>query len=444
MLGKPRVHTIILVCGLALLLATGCALLGRDEAATEPTPAAAMPTPASSPTPANTPAATTEAGAPQAMTLNVWTVPGIAPGEETVAERLMAEQFAAFDTSHPNVSINVAVKTPTGQGGTLSFLRTGRGVAPAILPDLILLPADQLATAVREQLVYPLDSLVTEEMLADLYPAARALGTVNNSLYGYPLSLSGLQHVSYASGTVFSETLPLVWDEFIATPGAAFALAGAGAPGAELALQGYLSSGGPLLDEQGRPMLDPAVLTPVLEALQRGREQGAILVQSGNLTTLPEVYGLLNGGLANAVQTSAAVYLGQRPTPVNITHARLPGADGPLAPLVKGTVYAVSTPDAARQAVAAELLAWLASGENMGEWSNAAGLLPARRAAFAHWPQDDAYFDFLQGELERASAFPALVNATMMSALNSAVFEVVSLGEPAATAAATAAAALQP
>jgi ABC-type glycerol-3-phosphate transport system substrate-binding protein len=441
MVKKRRVAAIILLCGLLIVLVAGCAWFGQEDGEAGATPATPVPTPTVTATPAVAPQPTREAGP---MTLRVWMAPGIAPGDQTRAETLLTEQLAAFSTSHPDLELEVSIKSPTGQGGTLSYLRTGQVVAPGTLPDLVLLPADALVTAVSEQLVYPLDSWLTSEMLNDLYPAGRALGQVDGSVYGYPLTLSGLQHVAYASGRVFTDSIPLEWEELITTEAVAFAFAGAGSPGPELALQFYLSSGAVLQDEQGRFTLDVAAMTDALSAFQRGREQGAILVQSGSLTSIPETWTLLTRGQANAVQTSATHYLSQRPLPVNITYGPSPGPQGRLTPLVRATVLAISTPDVARQSLAAELLTWLASGENMGEWSSAAGLLPARRSAFEHWPQGDAYIDFLASELDQAGAFPSAAGSTFMNALGTAVFQVVSLGEPADAAAAALAAAIQP
>ena len=80
----------------------------------------------------------------------------------------LAIQMTEFDTTHPDVNLTVSTKKITEQGGTLNYLRSGRSVAPDILPDVVVLPASQLATAVDEELVFPLDSLIDTE---GFYPA---------------------------------------------------------------------------------------------------------------------------------------------------------------------------------------------------------------------------------------------------------------------------------
>jgi hypothetical protein len=66
------------------------------------------------------------------------------------------------------------------------------------------------------------------------------------------------------------------------------------------------------------------------------------------------------------------------------------------------------------------------SGPNLGEWSLSGLILPARQAAFEDWAVNDAYFAFLQSELERAQPFPNAASGTIISALSTAVFDVIS------------------
>jgi ABC-type glycerol-3-phosphate transport system substrate-binding protein len=134
---------------------------------------------------------------------------------------------------------------------------------------------------------------------------------------------------------------------------------------------------------------------------------------------------LINGN-ANIIQTEYSHYLNNRINLPDTRYGPVPGIDGPLPPLVKGWAWAISTPDPARQAVAAELLSWLVSGPNLGEWSLSGLILPARQAAFEDWAVNDAYFAFLQSELERAQPFPNAASGTIISALSTAVFDVIS------------------
>src|SRR5690606_25986239 len=136
---------------------------------------------------------------------------------------------------------------------------TGRSVAPAILPDVMLLPTNQLNTAARENLIYPLDGLpIDGAHYDDLFPAARELVTIDGSTYGYPISLNNLHHLAYNS-TAITDTVPSTWNAFISlnhTAPSGFVFPAAGPAGGTLLLQFYLAHGGTLADATGAPHLD--------------------------------------------------------------------------------------------------------------------------------------------------------------------------------------------
>ena len=133
-----RIWTTLLVMFVIALLA-GCSILDNGESEVQITQTATVPAPAPSPTPQSTPLATESAGLSQPTTLSVWVIDVMSPNADTLGGSILAEQLTAFETNHPDITVNVEVKSPRGKGGTLSYLRSGRHVAPAILP----------ATAVR-------------------------------------------------------------------------------------------------------------------------------------------------------------------------------------------------------------------------------------------------------------------------------------------------------
>jgi ABC-type glycerol-3-phosphate transport system substrate-binding protein len=241
-----------------------------------------------------------------------------------------------------------------------------------------------------------------------------------------------------------TQTLPATWDEFINLNGGQFAFPAAATRGGELALRFYLAAGGTLGNEANEPTLEVEPLTNALNQFSRGRSNAFILLQSSNLTTFPEVWQLMVDGNANIVQTDFVQYLTNRATVPDSEYAAFPGFEAAMPPLVKGWAWAVSTPDLARQTMAAELINWLTSGPNMGEWSVSASLLPSRRQAFSEWPVNDPYIAFLQSELERAEAFPNAANSTIISALSTAVFDVISSSKSPQTAAEEVVAAVNP
>jgi ABC-type glycerol-3-phosphate transport system substrate-binding protein len=369
-------------------------------------------------------------------------VSDVSPRIDVAGGQILTSQIASFDASHSEINLNVEIKLPVGQGGTLSYLRTGRTVAPDILPDLIILPTDQVAKAAAENLIYPLDGLLSQEMLADLYPAAASFAQSNGAYFGYPFALNNLTHI--VSSSAITQTLPTTWDEFINLNQGQFAFPAAASRGGELALRFYLAAGGTLANEANEPVLEVEPLTNALNQFSRGRTNAFILLQSSNLTTFPEVWQLLVDGNANIVQTDYSQYLSNGASLPDSEYAAFPGFEGAMPPLVKGWAWAISTPDPVRQEMAAELLTWFASGPYLGEWSVAASMLPSRREAFLEWPANNAYITFLQSELDRAEAFPNAANSTIISALSTAVFDVISSAKSPQTAAEEAAAAVNP
>ena len=178
------------------------------------------------------------------FTLRVWMTTEINDLVTTPGGDLLATQLQAFDDNHPDVNLDVQVKSVVAQGGSLSYLRTGRAIAPNAMPDVIMLPSSELITARNEALIYPLDTLMTTN---GLYPAARELGIVEDVLYGYPFALTDFNHFVY-NGNVITDELPNSWSALIVQERAQAAFAAAGQQGAALAIQLYYAQGGALLD----------------------------------------------------------------------------------------------------------------------------------------------------------------------------------------------------
>jgi ABC-type glycerol-3-phosphate transport system substrate-binding protein len=433
----------LLLAILGLLFVTGCTLINGEISTPEATEIAASPTPVVTPTITATLQATEPTAQVSLQSLNVWVLTEISTQADNPGGSILAEQLAAFETNHPNVTLNIERKAASGQGDTLSYLRSGHNVAPSILPDLIILPADSLTTAAAEELIFPLEDYIAPEDMTDLFPAANVLSKVNGQIYGYPFALSNLGHMAY-NPSVFTDTVPITWDEYAETEGANFYFPAAGPSGAELALQLYFAAGGNIVSEPGQPALEVEPLASALTFLSQGRDLGFIPSQTNNLTSLNETWQAFMNGEAASVQTVYSQYLVERNNDIESDFAKLPGIDAPLTPLVKGWIWAISTPDPARQAMAAELLNWMIAAPNIGDWSLAAEKLPGRRSAFEQWPVNDPYQIFLQEELEFADPYPVTANSTLLSLLSTAVVDVLTQAKPPLQAAEDTVAALQP
>jgi ABC-type glycerol-3-phosphate transport system substrate-binding protein len=73
---------------------------------------------------------------------------------------------------------------------------------------------------------------------------------------------------------------------------------------------------------------------------------------------------------------------------VDVSGAPLPTKNGDSITLVKGWVWAISTPYADRAELVAELMEFLTTPEFIAQWSAAAGMLPPRASSLAAWSPD--------------------------------------------------------
>jgi multiple sugar transport system substrate-binding protein len=432
----------LFLLGLILLSGTGCDLLeqlGIDGAPVDVTSPTATPTtelPQPPPDELATP--TPEATPVPQRTLIVWLPPEIG-GRTQSATAVLAEQIRVFSGGYPDLQVVVEQKNVSGPGGMLSYLRTGRSVAPIIMPDLIVLPGDRLQAAFAEELIYPLGTGANSEMMDALYPAARSVARPQDVTLGYPFALTNLPHLAYDTD-VITATFPISITQMLDLPDTTLLYPGSGPDGVTIWLQLYLAHGGQLVDEDGRPTLQAEPLRLTLEILEQARQESFITSQSSNVSNLAEAWQLFATGNATIVQTSAGQFLQEQVTGPDYGVAPVPGLTGPLTPLVGSWAWAISTSDPARRGLAIELVAFLAQPENLGAWSKAAHILPARSDALLLWDADDPYIQFLHQELARAQPNPVVANSQLMNALRDAVFDVTSLVETPRAAAESAAA----
>lgn len=411
-----------------LLMLTACRASGEDSEESAATLESDEPTPVATPTLMTIPQSTLVSGLSATTTLNVWIANQFSHINDPQGGPILADQISSFQTSHPEISVEVEGKVPTGPGGILSYLQAGSGLASEILPDLVMLPAEELEYAVSQGLIYPLDAFIDQEMMDDLFPAARKMSQVDGATIGYPFVYSDMRHLVYDNESI-GDPFPETWNDLLDIEDAQFAFPARGMGGAEIALQLYLAAGGELTDDANLPVLEVDPLTQALSQFYRGSTGRVIERQSANLSTDSESWELLSDGDVNIVQSGASTYLANRLNKPESEAARVPGFDSALRPFVNGWVWAISTPDPARQVVAMELLSSIASGPNIGQWSSTAGQLPARRSAYSQWPANAPLTRFYLQASEHAHQFPEDATDEIMSVLNDAVLQMIVMSQ---------------
>ncbi len=405
----------------AVLVLTACNLLARPTPTTV-TPTIASPTPSPQ---ATSPAVSPTPTQPATTTLVLWTTEDFAPSADTPGGEVLAQQLAAFETTHPDVTIDVVLKKPYGKGGILDFLMTSSAAAPSILPDVVVIDTLELGTAARAGLVQPLDNLVSAELKEDLFPCAVQAGQVGGQLVGLQFE-ADVEHLAYNLAKL--ETPPLTWTEVL-TPDITYIFPAGGRDGMvnDAFLIQYYGAGGQLFDETGQPALDQTILAKVLDFYRDGAAMGVIppdVLEYKSVASCWPVYLSAQVTLSNV---DSARYLADRDILLSTGFAPIPTRDGKPVTISRGWALAVVTQHPERQVMASRLLEWLLSPLNNATWTQATRHLPTRRSAFEHLDQRDEYVPFAHQQLESAYPYPTAPGYEQISrALQQAVQDVLS------------------
>jgi ABC-type glycerol-3-phosphate transport system substrate-binding protein len=318
---------------------------------------------------------------------------------------IFAQQIAAFEATHPGLVVQVLHKKSKGKGGILDFLSGASTVAPAVVPDLIVVDTEDLPELARRKLVFPLDGLLPEALQADLYPVAVEAGTVDGRLVGVQFEAT-IEHAVYKTSKI--AVPPLTWTEVFSS-GATYIFPTAGREGLvnDAFLIQYLSTGAGLLDEDGNPVLDQQVLTDVLEFYRQGIESGAILTDVLDYATVENCWPKYLQAEVVISNISSKLFMTGRGLLTVDLPTTIPTRGGRVISLSGGYAWALTAPDPSRQSLAVKLLTWLLHPVNMAAWSQASGRLPTRRAAFEEMGRDP-YAKFLQEQMEYTIPYPSV------------------------------------
>jgi len=419
----------IILCALLFLTLTGCDGL-------PPTPESVPPTPMPSPLqPTVTPTPTPELQ-PMIVTLELWLPQELAPYGVGPGAGLLAQQLDDFSGAYPDVQVDVLVKKAHGRGGLLDFLRTARDAAPAVLPDVVVLDAAELRTAAGSGLIHPLDPLLSPGEMADRFPFATELGTVDGQALGFVVS-ADLQHLAYRPA--LSESPPISWTQII-SPAVPFLFPARGRSRQvnDATLIQYLAAGGKLTDQDGQPWLDEDVMVSVLgfysACVSTGTISPTVVL---NIEDADQAWEQFQGGAGEiAVVPVRRYWLEADET---VAAAPIPTQGGQPLSIARGWVIAMASDDPARQSLAMLLLDWLIAPDRNGPWTQAAGYLPGTRGALRMWDVSTEDRAVLRSVLEAAVPPPrpevmATAGLTMQEALE-AVLRGRATSEEAAAAA---------
>ena len=377
-----------------LLVLTGC---GRDRDTV--TTAATTPDVA----PQEVPAGDLAEDAPPLVVrpLVVWVPEFMTADGDTAAAEVLATALQQFEQLYPASEVEFVVKQEEGVNGILNYLRSAQRVAPAILPDLVVLNSQDLWRAVDLGLVQPLDA-ANLPVTQPIYPAALASARYQETIYGLPYVVNPLHAVGAAE-----QTLPATWDDVLAG-GVPYVFAGGlGDAGLNpsLLLQ-YAAAGGTMTETTAEP--DADALRALLEFYVMGQSAALIGEDTAVLADTEDVWSALDLASSPAVGlVSAHVLLRERDALNRLAYAPLPSVDGTARALAPAYTFAFLTTDPERLEMGYNLLNVLFDPTVHGNWAQFAQLLPSTETALDTWGEEQPYFVFLRRLLrDDATAIP--------------------------------------
>jgi ABC-type glycerol-3-phosphate transport system substrate-binding protein len=376
------------------------------------------PEPPSTPTDSLIPTQESTQSAPEPTILRLWVPPQFDPASDTPSGNLLQERLEQYTAQRPDIRIETRVKASSGSGGLLDSLSSANAAAPMVVPDLILLPRSSLEVAALKGLLFPYDGLISTLNDSDWYPYAQELGQLQTSTFGLPFAGNALVSLYRPSEIEMPATdwlSALEVGQPIAFPAAE--------EEAYFPLAEYLSTGAPIQDADGRPFLDIAALTDVLNFFQEAESAGVMPFWLTQFTNDEQSLQAYTENQVNTTVTWINRYLSTLPG--DTAAAPIITQDGTPFTLASGWVWALSNPQTERHAVSVDLAEFLTDSGFLSEWSETAGYLPPRASALEGW-SNVALRNLVTKVVESARLIPSNeVMAVFGPALNQATVAIL-------------------
>lgn len=333
--------------------------------------------------------------------VTIWLPAALYPALASEPNLLLQQALAADRAVDPALTSEFVIKADEGQASLMNYLRSAQRVAPSILPDLILVDAQQLWQVAELGLLQPI-TLADLELPGEFYPFALEAVTINNRHYGAPY-FTDLIHLVYEESEVASP--PQTWAELLAAQ-QRFAFPGAGHGGYvdDWVLLQYLSAGGSL--KSGDPVNSDAILA-TFTALAEGKAQDIFPAQITTLASANPLWTLLTSGNVDLASLPAHYYLGHQDDRLTYRFATLPTTSNETRTIGRVYAFALLTQNAERYQQAMTLLAHLYAAEVHDAWIVAGQWLPPDREMLAGQMGEDEYTHFLDQALAHAVALPS-------------------------------------
>lgn len=420
-----------LILLMLLILLAGCG--GNNESSSEPTTTRAAPSPTFTPLPValNTPLPTDEATPPEMVSLRIWWPEPLAPLDQPEVTELLNQLISDFAADQEGrVDIDFRLKGYGEVGGVMATLRSAAAVAPNALPDLTLVRREDLILAAQSELIYPLEGLISSAIIGDLYDSALALGTVNEQVYGLPLTLDVLQLAYYPprdDGWSFDDMLSRE-RQLVFPAGRVSGI------NSTFFLQ-YLDAGGSPPDSDGTLRFNEDALLEVLRFYEAAHNQGVVSPDVLEYTTINDYLADLTVGDIDTAVVNSNTYFDMRSNGRDLLAAPIPTASGEPITLVNGWLWVMSTEDSDRQMLVREFLTWMMETDNQRDYAEIVRMLPSQRTALQDADNEAIDVALMDAMLMNAQIpQPENAGAALVRAMQNALTSVIT-GERSAEAA---------
>lgn len=337
----------------------------------------------------------TPAAADQPVTLTIWIPDNFARNSSEQVQKLLGDRLATFVKANPDIKVDLRFKNIGSKDNMMELLNTTSRVAPSILPDIVLLERQDMEIAALKGLLVPLDAYLMDGIENDSIPGFISLGRLQGSLFGLPAAGDVLLMV----GTKNNRTPIKSWQD-VSTSGLKIGT-NFNDPNGTTSMSLYLSAGGSLADENGKPHLDPDALTNLINMVRGAREfsvfpEWSIISSDWNEVTRHFMDGDtdLEINWYSSLNNSSLEQYSYQP---------VPGLTEKTASTLTGWYWSVANPAQDRQAASKQLLTFLYQPIFSSTWSNTAGYLPVTSQP---WPQTDVNLQSLQSILNSAEPLP--------------------------------------
>jgi multiple sugar transport system substrate-binding protein len=343
----------------------------------DPPDATHTPPPAPTPTPGITPVPE-EPDSQAPVTLRIWLPPEFDPASGTEAGDLLQARLNDFSSRRQLLRLDIRIKDLEEPGRILDALSAAGAAAPSALPDLIALPRPVLEEAALKGLLYPFDGLSNRLEDPNWFDYAKQLARLQNSTFGLPFAGDALVLV-YRRDAIPEP--PKNWEDALEIPWSlSFPAAD---PQSLYTLNLYLSQGGAIQDEQGRPMLEAAPLAQVFNYIQQAQDPDPAPNWVAQIETYQNSWTAFLDQEADMGVVWASKYLREKQP--GTAAALIPTSNGNPYSLATGWVWAIASSQSEKHELTVQLAEFLTEPAFLSKWTTAAGYLPPHSSALIGW-----------------------------------------------------------